>query len=368
MTQPVYEKLTDALRMRGGVAPAIHCPEFYALIEELFTPEEAELASKMPFGLVSAADMAKETGGDPEVAGEILESMANKGLVFSYKRDEVWFYDLLPLLPGIFEAQFIRGGYTERDKKLAHLFQDYNKVTMKLRDEAISSGAGSVAPIFPFARVITVEQEIPAGMEVQPYDRISRYIENAPYISVGTCYCRHFAELLGDPCDKPKEVCMGLGPAAVFTAQRGIGRLVSKEEALDILKRCEEEGLVHCAGNTGKYVEFICNCCTCHCGIIQGLRDANRPGSAAVSSFIASLDEEVCSGCGDCVERCPMDALTMGDDVAALDSDRCIGCGLCVSTCPTGALKLEPREGAPVPPRDKHELNAALMSSMMPKT
>ena len=85
MTQPVYEKLTEALKMRGGAAPAIHCPEFYAIIEELFTPDEADLASKMPLGLVSAADMAKETGCDPKVAGELLESMANKGLLASYK-------------------------------------------------------------------------------------------------------------------------------------------------------------------------------------------------------------------------------------------------------------------------------------------
>jgi len=326
------------------------------------------LPLKMPLGLVTAADMAKETGGDPEVAGELLESMANKGLLFSYMRGEVWFYELLQLLPGIFEAQFIRGEFGERAQRMAHLFESYNSVLRQLTEKAGPSGAASVAPVFPFTRVVTVEQEVPGGMGIQPYDKISHYIANAPYISVGTCYCRHFRELLGNPCDKPKEVCMGLGPAAVFTARRGIGRLVSKEEALDILKRCEEEGLVHCISNTGKYVDFICNCCTCHCGILQGLRAADRPGMAAVSSFIASLEKGDCSDCGDCVERCPMDALAVEDDVVALDSNRCIGCGLCASVCPTGALRLEPREGAPVPPRDRHELKAAMMSSLQPKT
>lgn len=368
ITQPVYERLAGALKMRGGAAPVIHCREFYALMEELFTPEEAALASKMPIGLATAADLAAHTGGDPKVAEELLESMANKGLLFSYERDQVWFYELLQLLPGIFEAQFTKGEVDERTKRIAHLFEDYYNVRAQLAEKAGPQAAASIAPVFPFSRVVTVEEEIPAGFEIQPYDRISKYINNAPYISVGTCYCRHFAELLGRPCDKPKENCMGLGPAAVFTARRGFGRLVSKEEALDILKRSEEAGLVHCISNTGKYVEFICNCCTCHCGILRGLRDANSPNLAATASFIAFYDEEACSGCGECIDPCPMDALTMEGDAVALDTNRCIGCGLCVSTCPTGALRLELREGAPVPPWDRHALNAAMMSSMQPNT
>ena len=152
MTQPVYEKLTDALRMRGGVAPAIKCPEFYALMEELFTPDEAEMASKMPFGLVSAADMAKETGGDPEVTGEILESMANKGLLLSFVQHDVMHYDLLQLVPGIFEMQFMTGEVSERAKRLAYLFEDYSNAMQKLP----RSGASGVFPTFPWARVVTV--------------------------------------------------------------------------------------------------------------------------------------------------------------------------------------------------------------------
>jgi len=368
MTQPVYERLGEALRMRGGAVPVLHCREFYALMEELFTPDEAELAAKMPMGLVSAAELAKQTGGDPKVTEELLESMANKGLLVSYEREEVLVYELLKLLPGIFEAQFSTGEVSERSKRIAHLFLGYMTVMGQPREEAGPGTAAGFGPTFPFSRVITVEKEIPAGVEIQPYDRISQYIADAPYIALGTCFCRHFGELLGNPCEKTKQNCMGLSPAVKQWVARGFGKLISKEEALDILKRSEEEGLVHCTSNIGEELEFICNCCTCHCGILGSLRDAGSPSMAATSSFIASLEEEVCSGCGDCVEICPMDALTMGDDVVALDSNRCIGCGLCISRCPTGALRLEPREGAPVPPRDQDALNAAMMSSTQPKT
>ena len=364
MTQPVYERLAEALKTRGGAAPVIRCREFYAILEELFTPEEAELACSMPLTLISAAELATEISGDPKAVEGLLESMANKGLLFTYERGGVMCYSLLVLLPGLFEMQFCTGEVSERTKRLARLFEDYFAMMMRTAERAGPGATAGVAPVFPFSRVITVEEEIPAGVEIHPYDRVSEYIANAPYISVGTCYCRHFGELLGRPCDKPKENCMGLGPGAKFTAARGFGRLISKEEAMEILKRSEEAGLVHCSSNTGKYVDFICNCCTCHCGILQSVKNAAAPSMAATSSFIASLEEGVCSGCGDCVERCPMNALAMEGDVAALNPKRCIGCGLCVYICPTGALRLEPREGAPVPPWDRHSLNAALMSSL----
>ena len=260
--------------------------------------------------------------------------------------------------------QFMTGEVSERAKRLARLFEDYfNMLTRSTR-----GGAGGVFPIFPWARVITVEREIPGGVEVHPYDMVSQYIEKSPYITVSTCYCRHHGELVDRPCDKPKNNCMGFGPGAKSNADRGFSRLISKEEAREILKRSEEAGLVHLSSNTGKYIDFICNCCICHCGILQSVKNAAAPSMAAVSSFIASFEEGVCSGCGDCVDRCPMDALAMEDDVVALDSNRCIGCGLCVSVCPAGALSLELREGAPLPPLDRNVLKDAMMSSMQPKT
>jgi len=364
ITQPQYEKLADALEMRGGAAPVVRCREFYALLEELFTPEEAELASKMPSKYISVMDLATETGDDPKEAERILENMANKALLYSQTKDGVMQYLAIPLVPGMFEMQFTTGDVSERAKRLAHRFEDYfNVMTGGAGREGIYSAAGFALP-FPFFRVITIEQEIPVGIEVLPYDTLSKYIDNTEYIAVGTCYCRHHAELLGRPCDKPKEVCMGFGPAVKGNADRGFGRMLSKEEAREILKRSEEAGLVHTTSNTAKYIDLICNCCICHCGLLQSMKNAPAPSMVAKSNFIASLEEEACSGCSDCVERCPMDALTMEGDVVALDLKRCIGCGLCVSVCPSGALRLEPREGAPVPPWDRRELTAAMMSSI----
>ena len=359
MHEPVYEKLTEALNMRGGAAPAVKCPEFYALLRELFTPEEAELACQMPMKPMSAADLAAEIGRDPGEVERLLEGMANKGLVFALERGGVMEYNLLQMLPGIFEMQLMKGEVNDRAKKLAHLFEDYFTVML----EGVQKGGAIVQ--FPFARVITVEAEIPAGMEIQPYDSVSRYIENSEYIAIATCYCRHHAELLGQPCDKPKDVCMALGEGAQFLSQRGFARLVSREEALEALDRAEKAGLVHCSSNTSEYIEFICNCCSCHCGIVQSLlKDAAMPGMGAVSSFIMMVDEEKCMGCGDCIDRCPVQVLSMQDDMVVMDADGCIGCGLCVSVCATEALRMKARPDRPLPPRDHDSLNAALMASV----
>lgn len=314
----------------------------------------------MPLSPISADTLAEEIAdGDPKEVESLLETMATRGLVNTRERDEVTVYSLMPLVPGIFEFQFMRGEVSNRAKKLARLFEDYLNVANQ-RMAAAPTGFA----VFPYFRVIPVEEDIPADVEIHPYDRVSEYITNSDYIAVSICYCRHHGELLGRPCDKPKDVCMTFGPQAKHVAEHGFGRLVSKEEGLQILDRAEEAGLIHCSTNIGKYIDSICNCCDCHCPVIQSIKNAAVPSMGAVSSFVMTVDEEECTGCGACVDRCQMDALTMEGDMVARDAERCIGCGLCISVCPTEALRLEPREGAPVPPLDRRAFNAAMMSSL----
>lgn len=362
MPEAVYDRLADALGLRGGTLPVLKCTEFSALLRELFTREEAEIAVGLPIGPITAEAFAREIGGgDAERVSHILEGLADKGIAFAADRDGAMAYTLMPVLPGIFEMQFMKGEVTDRATRLARLFEDYFAVAFGGVSKKVDSGAGKIG--FPFARVITVEQEIPTDVSVHPYDRVSRYIDEAEHVAVSVCYCRHHGELLQNPCDKPKDVCMTFGPQAKYVAERGFGRLVSKEEAKRVLDRAEEAGLIHCSSNTSKYVSYICNCCACHCGIIRSIKSGIIP-MGAVSSFIVTVSEDECSGCGSCIDRCQMEALTLDGDSVVRDSRRCIGCGLCVSVCPTGALKLILRDGATAPPEDLRELRTSLMSAM----
>ena len=357
MIAPIYDQVADAVNARTGY-PCRKCPELLTILEFLFTMEEAELALKMPMSPVSAEALTRDIGGNPKEVERILENMANKALVFTTEIDGVTNYVLIPLLPGTFEVQFMRGGTDDHTRELARLFQNYFDAVMEA-EAATPRGYTSV----PFSRVITVEQEIPAGVEIHPFDKVSRYIAESELISIGTCYCRHFGELLGNPCTKPKENCFSFGTQAKFMVERGFNKAVSKEEALRVLKEAEDAGLVHCSSNVSEAITFICNCCSCHCGIMQSVKIADRPNAAASSSFIMTVDEDECIGCGDCVDRCQVEAITMENDIVVRDVERCIGCGLCVSTCLTGALRLIPREGVTIPPATQLELGAAMIAS-----
>ena len=363
MTERGYGELADALILRGGTMPILKCREFFALLEELFTPEEAELAAKMPVGPVTAQRFARDVvGADSEMVKGILEALADKGIAFTTEKDGLRVYTLMPVIPGIFEMQFMKGEVSDHAKKLARLFDDYFAVASELVEKQVQAAPGG-NPGFPFARVVTVEQEIPTDVTVHSYDKVSTYIDEAEHIAVSICYCRHHGELLGHPCDKPKDVCMTLGPQARYVAERGFGRMISKKEAKEILDRSEEAGLIHCSSNTGGYVSFICNCCACHCGIIRSIKNGVIP-MGAVSSFIVMVDEDECSGCGLCVDRCQMEALALEGGSVVRNAERCIGCGLCVSVCPSGALKLELRKEPLVPPHGQRELRSCLVSAM----
>lgn len=358
MADSVYQKLRESIQLRGGSMPALDCNEFYALAGYLFSEEEAKLAIALPVTPATAMEISDKLDIAKKETFGILERMADKGLVYTFDRDANRYYSLLPLLPGIFEMQFLSGAVDERAVKLAHLFDDYFQALEKISSKFTGSAA------FPFARILTIEKEISEPFEIHPYDKVSEYINKAECIAVGTCYCRHHGELLGRPCTKPKDVCMAFGPDAKYIADRKFGRLVTKDEARSILRRTEEAGLVHCSSNMTKYIQFICNCCICHCGILQSMKKYNLKGSAAVSGFISTFDPDKCITCGDCVERCPMELFNVRDDRLIFNQSACIGCGLCSSSCPTGALRLELRDNAPVPPHDWKQLNKDLLTSL----
>lgn len=352
-----YEQLTDAINNISSVIRFSKIDEFYTMLKVMFTPEQAEVGSKMTPGPCAPGQLAEATGESVETVVNVLESMADDGTVYCTEAEEDRKYSLLPLLPGSWEVQLMKGTTDEKSVKLAHLFEDYFKAARK------TPGEGMKSTTVPFSRVIPIAEAIEPETEVLPYEVLANLLEEIDTVSVSHCYCRHEGELLGNPCEKPVENCFNFGPFAAFLADRGFGRLIGREEAQKIMKEAEEAGLVHCASNTVDRIGFVCNCCSCHCGIMRSMQASPGAGMAAVSDFTIRLEEEACTACETCVDRCQVNALSMGDDVVGIDHSLCIGCGLCVSTCPTQALGLLPREEKIVPPRDGAALAAAQSSS-----
>ena len=358
MTEEVYKKLCNTMAKRGGRYPAMDIPEFYEMAKELFTPEEAAVCNGMPRGFNPASVIAKELGKGEEEVSHILEGMADKGLCTAADMGGTMVYGLPPFVPGIFEFQFMRGTRTDKDRKLAKLIHAYKEAY----DRALG---GAPKEPFPLSRVITVDRMVKAGNTVHTYDQMASYIGKYDPISVSTCFCRHEAELIdeNDKCGMPNGVCMQFGMGAQYLIDRGIAKKVTKEEAMNVLKESEEAGLVHCSNNQQE-IDFVCNCCSCHCMILKTALAQPKPGLAMASGFQPVWDPELCTACEICIDRCPMTALTMGqDDIPEVDLNRCIGCGVCATGCPEEAIAMEERSGIQVPPEDRKALSKAIKES-----
>jgi len=152
-----------------------------------------------------------------------------------------------------------------------------------------------------------------------------------------------------------------MGSAAAYYVHNGLGRIIDQEEALGILALAEEKAMVLQPGNA-KDALNICMCCGCCCGILTNIKRHPKPADMVASAFVASLNDETCTGCGTCNDRCQMEALNLENGKAALDLDRCIGCGLCVTTCPTGSLSMlrKPKTEQPRVPKDFVATNVKL--------
>lgn len=359
MAEKVYHDLCEILAKRGGRYPGKDIPEFYALVEELFTPEEAAVYNAIPKGFHPAEAIAKGMGKEVDEIRPILEGMANKGLCTAGSMGGATLYNAPVFVVGIFEFQFMRGTKTERDKKLARLIHAYKA--------AVDAGQGAVKITYPINRVIPVNQKIQVGNTIHTYQQVASYIEKYQPLAVSTCFCRHEAKLIDekDDCGKPDEVCMQFGMGAQFVIDRKMGRQISKEEAMEVLNKAEEAGLVHATINRQE-IDFLCNCCGCHCIILKTALAQPKPGLILNSGFKPRHDRDLCTSCGTCIDRCPTQALAMdNEDRPELNLDRCIGCGVCASGCAFDAITLVERAGILTPPLDQTALREAIKASQV---
>ncbi|MFC1880788.1 ATP-binding protein [Thermodesulfobacteriota bacterium] len=362
MEQQVYQGLFEVMKNRRGPYTGIEIPEFYPMVEELFTPQEAEVNNVMPKKPVTAAEIAADMDRDESDIKAILETMADKGLCKTYRQDDVRFYQGEPFMPGIFEYQFMSGKATDRDRKIAGLIKAYKK--------AFNAARGEVKMTFPITRVIPVDRTIEAGNTIHTYDQVSSYIDKNETIGVGTCYCRQASKLVGENIhDMPMEVCMWFGNMAEYAIERLGARQMTPAEAKKVLDTAEEAGLVHMSRNTTEDVNFICNCDRWHCEMIKGVLKQSKPALFFNSGFQPRFDPDLCTACETCIERCPPEALVMGDnEVPEVNLDRCFGCAVCATGCPSEAIVMESKPDFPLPPKDPKELITSIKSSFANKT
>jgi len=328
MNNSIYVQMTERIFMGGSKI----IPQLFSMIAD---PDEAELLMAMPG---TPDQLAERLGRDPEAVRRMCATLYHKGLVFKSFKGDVVSYKMCRDLVQFHDATIL---WPEAPK-------DYHALWQRFMEEEWPHFAQLFASLLPrpFTRVIPVETAVTAGKEtILDIDSASAMVRNAQVVAVTKCTCR----LIAGKCDHTLEACLQIDNAARYTIDRGSGREVSKDEALSILRKSEQEGLVHVTVNKAHAGHFICNCCACCCQSLPvmisfGAR-INDP-----SRFKAVIDRGLCTACGACAERCAFKAVVQKDGVYQILDEQCMGCGVCHAACPVEAIRLvEARPAAFIP-------------------
>lgn len=359
MDSNVYKALQQHLdRMPAGF-PATKSGVEIRILKQLFTPEEAELATHLKYStypnesLKSIFNRLKEAGLSLEDLEERLDTMAHKGLIHSKSEAGQKFYSGAQWVVGIYEFQV-----NKLTKELSDDIHRYN-------NEAFGWNLFNARP--------TQLRVIPIGKSIKPEDGVASYDDFRAMLStvdepfmVTSCICRQRKDLAGSPCriTKREETCISFGVFAQMYIDQGWGREISRDELLEIIEMNEREGLVLQPSNSQK-PEFICSCCGCCCGLLRGKGAMPKPVEFFSTNYYSIVNLDLCTSCGTCVELCQMRALGFQEGVLTINMSRCIGCGVCSANCSEQAMSLHKREKEIVPPKTMEETFSRIADSRL---
>lgn len=339
----IYRLLQQHLDNQPVGFPATWSGADLRFLRKMFTPSEAKVALHLSHQPMTVDSIVARTA--PEFsAGEaerLLDQMFSKGSIGWLDRGRVSHWYLLPMVVGMYEAQ---DGEPAPD-----FIADADAYT-----KTLGYGASLLAVSPPQMRTIPINQAIPVEHKIATYDQIRVVIAECPGpFVVLPCICRQRMALRHKPCQKTSrlETCLAMGDMAAMVRRRSHGREVLRDEALAVLQRNEDEGLVLQPANSQR-PEFVCSCCGCCCGMLSLQKSLPHPLDFWTSNFRAEINAAVCAHCGKCVTRCQVKAVSLprASGPARIDANRCIGCGLCVSTCPSEAAHLTRRIPETIPP------------------
>lgn len=191
------------------------------------------------------------------------------------------------------------------------------------------------------SKVIPISASLETKQWVMPTEQVLKVIEDAESIALQDCACRtHYKR-----CDKPLDVCLLLNKAGDKAVARGKARHVSLDEAVSVLEKANESGLIHMSLHMPDHEVFaLCNCCSCCCHDLQIIKQTGRNDIMLRSDYVAFTEFDNCIHCGDCRERCFFGArIIIQESGLQFDSEKCVGCGLCVTTCPADAISMKVR-------------------------
>jgi electron transport complex protein RnfB len=338
MNENPYRRLAQRLdALPNGFPPTNNGVEL-DLLATLFSEEEAALTAELKFPLETPDLIAARTDYDTAEVSAMLDDMARRILIRRGRTPFGVGYGLMPFVVGIYEGLLGRISAEQ-----AQLFEDYYQQAF-----------GQMLSIKPQVhRVIPIKESVPMDLAIEPYESATAIVDGAQAWGVMDCICRKQKAQIGEGCDHPVDVCLVMNKRPNVYDKHNVIQAISHDEALAVLERSAEAGLVHSVSNNQQGTNYICNCCTCSCGILRGMADLGIANVVARSSFVNAVERDLCSGCEECIDFCQFDALALDDEfIVSVDGVRCVGCGVCVPNCPDHALSLarRPEEEIKAPP------------------
>jgi Pyruvate/2-oxoacid:ferredoxin oxidoreductase delta subunit len=327
------------------------CDELIALVQHMFTEEEAALVQhiRLPSGK-TAATVASAAHRPVGEVRPILDRLAAQGLLLTFGSGEKMRYSLLPLVPGTFEVVLLRPSLdtlTDWHRRFAELFSALYATGFlaEYTEHPLSA-----------ARVLPVSQSVEAHPMALPSDQLEIVLDRYDTFAVGLCQCRMTEQIVGNGCDRPLETCVSFGDLAKLLLRDDRMREVEKRDVLTIKAEAESAGLATWVSDAalGKVAGGAsCSCCGCCCHAFRTVSQFNAPGLIAPARFVPVVDLTQCVYCGRCAQACPMGAVSVdtSEKTFRWSHERCVGCGLCSVACDrAGALRMEPHPNREPPP------------------
>ena len=338
MVKDVYEKLRAHLDSFPTSFPASEEEFEIDLLKKFFTEEEAEIAAYLPLttsGLPKdSRAVADEMKRDENNVKMILNAMTKKGLVLPFSKEKVKGFFLNPFVPGIME--FNADVY---DAEIAQLYEKYEE---KFLSEKMKSKD-------TLGKILPVNRSLSSQTTIHSYENVVSAIDTSTSICVLPCMCRTQKKLAGKGCGKPVNTCIYFNHTADYLIKIGKGKKLRKDEAIDIITEAEDAGLIHVANNS-KGILGLCSCCGCCCLELRSIIKMKNPQAVTRSDFRVAVNSDLCAGCGECIERCWFEALSIENEHAFVDLEKCVGCGACAYTCPTEALVMHRKPAEEIDP------------------
>ena len=339
-SRDAYRNLEDRINWFTQGAPPSET--LTKILKLLFTEKEAKWVAMLPirpFSLKKAAQIWGTTEGKAE---KLLDHLCEKGLLVDSYHDGVRQFVLPPPMIGFFEFALMRTRGDIDQKYLSELFYQYLNVEEDFIKNLFFGMETKLGRVFVQEPVLLTEK----ANHILDYERATHIIEEAKYVGVGICYCRHKNLHLGIPCKQnaPLETCLTFDNIARSLSEHGgYSRLISKEEAKDILQMSYEHNLVQIGENVREHPAFMCNCCGCCCEALGAAKKFSPMQPIETTNYLPEIQTETCISCGKCSRVCPILAISMKEKRPVVDKDICLGCGVCARNCPTKAIILKRR-------------------------